>query len=67
MVTPERTELCGLKQIAEHLGKSENSVRRLIWREDFPAVKIAGEWTSDTREIARWRLQRIRRRREVKD
>ena len=28
-----RPELCGLKQIATYLGKSENSVRRLI-RED---------------------------------
>ncbi len=62
-----RPELCGLKQIATYLGKSENSVRRLIREEDFPAVKIGGEWTSDMQEITRWRRQRIRRRHEVMD
>lgn len=68
MVNAPRTELCGLKEIAAHIGRSPNTLRRLIACEDFPAVKIAGEWTSDTTEITRWRRERIRRRRrEVMD
>ena len=65
----DQTGLCGLKEIAEHIGKSEGTLRRLIAREHFPAVKIGGEWTSDAVMIRQWRRERIRgrRRREVKD
>lgn len=69
MVEDTRTALSGLSEIAAYIGRSPNTLRRLITCEDFPAVKIAGEWTSDTAEITRWRRERIRgrRRREVKD
>ena len=44
-------------------------MRRLIVEQDFPAAKIAGQWTSDTALIAQWRKDKIRGRkhREVRD
>ena len=47
MVDADRPALSGLKEIAAYMGRSPNTMRRLIACEDFPAVKIAGEWTSD--------------------
>ena len=69
MVDADRPALSGLKEIAAYMGRSPNTMRRLIACEDCPAVKIAGEWTSDIAMITQWRRERIRgrRRREVKD
>ena len=61
--------LRSLRDIAKHMGCSENAMRRLIVEQDFPAAKIAGQWTSDTALIAQWRKDKIRGRkhREVRD
>lgn len=52
-------ELLGLKAICIYLGKSENTVRRLIREQGLPAAKIGGEWQSNTRLIQDWRLKQF--------
>lgn len=49
-------ELLGLKAIYAYLGKSENTVRRLIREQGLPAAKIGGEWQSNERLIREWRI-----------
>jgi hypothetical protein len=59
-VAPENgTALNGLKAISAYAGKSVNTLSKLIREEGFPAVKIGGEWCSDTRKIDEWRMGRI--------
>ena len=52
--------LQGMQQICDHYGKSESTMMMLIQSEDFPAVKIGGQWESDTEVIEEWRKERIR-------
>ena len=47
--------LQGMKEICRYMGKSENTILRLIREKEFPAQKIAGEWFSDASLIAEWR------------
>ena len=47
--------LQGMKEICRYMGKSENTILRLIREKEFPAQKIAGEWVSDIIVIAYWR------------
>lgn len=51
--------LQGMKEICRYMGKSENTILRLIREKDFPAKKIAGEWVSDTVLVAEWRKCKI--------
>lgn len=52
-------ELLGLKSICAYLGKSENTVRRLIREQGLPAAKIGGEWQSNELLIREWRLKKM--------
>lgn len=52
--------LNGMKAICVYVGKSENTVLKLIRDEALPASKIGGEWASDKGCIDAWRLSRIR-------
>lgn len=65
----EAAALKGLKRICVYEGVSEPTLRLLIEREGYPAVKIMGVWHSDAALIEDWRRERIRgvRRREVID
>lgn len=47
--------LQGMKEICRYMGKSENTLLRLIKEKDFPAQKVGGEWVSDTQVVADWR------------
>lgn len=47
--------LYGLKQIADVVGRSEDTVKRLITRYGLPACKIGGRWESDSERLERWR------------
>ncbi len=51
--------LQGMKEICRYMGKSENTILRLIREKDFPAEKIAGEWVSDISLIVGWRQKII--------
>lgn len=65
----EPAVLKGMKNICRYEGISEPTLRLLIEREGYPAVKIMGVWHSDVELIAVWRRERIqarRRRREVR-
>jgi len=52
--------LQGMKEICRYMGKSENTVLKLIRQKEFPAQKIAGEWVSDIGLIADWRRSIIK-------
>jgi len=47
--------LCGIEAIADHLGKTTKTALKLIRENNLPAVKVRGEWLSDTELISRWR------------
>jgi len=49
------TELVGMKQICEHMRRSETTVLALHRDMDLPMRKIGGVWESDTDLIAEWR------------
>ena len=51
------TPLQGMKAICNYAGKSENTLRKLIQDEGFPAKKVGGEWMSDTGLVDAWRLR----------
>lgn len=51
--------LMGMKEICRYMGKSENTILRLIREKEFPAEKIAGEWVSDVSLIVEWRKKQI--------
>ena len=48
------TTLLGMKAICIYAGKSENTIRSLVKFHNFPANKIGGSWTSDTKLIDAW-------------
>lgn len=51
--------LQGMKQIVDHMKRSEATVLKLIREEGFPAVKIAGSWESTTEQIEKWRELKV--------
>ena len=53
------TALQGMKAICNYAGKSENTLRKLIQDEGFPAKKVGGEWMSDTGLVDAWRLEKV--------
>jgi predicted DNA-binding transcriptional regulator AlpA len=53
--------LSGMKEICNHLNRSEPTVLTLIRDYDFPAKKVLGVWESDTDLIDRWRKNQISR------
>ena len=55
------TLLATLKEICAHLGKSENTVRKLIRESKLPAIKEGGEWVSSVEAIAAWRKERLQK------
>lgn len=52
-------QLVGMKEICAHMRRSERTVRKLIRAHALPAVKIGGEWASDTELIREWIQQKI--------
>ena len=54
------TALTGMKEISDHVQKSESTILGLIRDCGFPAVKITGKiWESDTDLISAWRKKMI--------
>jgi hypothetical protein len=53
------TALSGMKEICNHVSRSEATVLVLIRDEGFPATKLGGIWESDTELISEWRKNRI--------
>ena len=41
-------QLVGMKEICAHMKRSECTVRKLIRLHELPAVRIEGEWISDS-------------------
>ncbi len=58
-VNREKSPIFGLGEIARYAGVSENTIRKLVKNERFPAGKIGGQWSSDAESIDRWRALRI--------
>ena len=52
--------LAGIKEIAQHMRRSENTV--LKWHREYglPMCKIGGTWESDTDLIDSWRRDLVR-------
>ena len=55
-------QLVGMKEICAHMKRSECTVRKLIRLHELPAVKIEGEWISDSELINVWRRERSKER-----
>jgi len=53
--------LSGMKEICNHLNRSEPTVLTLIRDYAFPAKKVLGVWESDTDLIDSWRKEQIAR------
>ena len=53
------TALVGLKALSSYMNKNEKTIRRLLKNGSFPAVKIGGEWTSDTLVIDTWLRKQV--------
>jgi len=46
--------LTGMKEISDSMGRSEDSVLRLIREYNFPAKKVLGIWESNRELIEDW-------------
>jgi len=51
--------LHGMKEICAYVGKSEDTIRKYIRDEGFPAGKEGGGWIADKTKIDAWRLSRV--------
>lgn len=51
--------LVGMKEITQHMQRSESTVLKLYNEQDFPMVRIGGIWESDTDEIGKWHKEQI--------
>jgi len=61
MVKKSTTRLLGMKEIAEYTGRSPKIVIKWSENDNFPAVKIDGQWESNTDLIDGYQLRRIER------
>ena len=59
-------QLVGMKEICAHMKRSECTVRKLIRLHELPAVKIEGEWISDSELINVWLREKIKDRKHGK-
>ena len=59
-------QLVGMKEICAHMKRSERTVRKLIRLHELPAVKIEGEWISDSELINVWLREKIKDRKHGK-
>jgi hypothetical protein len=48
-----------MKEITQHMQRSESTVLKLHYEQDLPIVRIGGIWESDTDEISKWHKQQI--------
>lgn len=53
-------QLVGMKEICAYVKRGEGTVRKLIRLHDLPAVKIEGEWVSDTELVDVWLKEKIK-------
>lgn len=53
-------QLVGMKEICAYMRRSDRTVRKLIRLHGFPAVKIEGEWVSDSELISLWLREKIK-------
>ena len=51
--------LHGMKDICSHYPRSESTILKLIWTEDFPATKIGGNWVSSKTMIDAWIMTKV--------
>jgi predicted DNA-binding transcriptional regulator AlpA len=61
------TGLQGLKEICAYVGKSANTVKKLIREAGFPAQQIGGVWESDRMLIDDWRRHEIQKAVNIKN
>jgi predicted DNA-binding transcriptional regulator AlpA len=54
------TILVGMKAICKFTGRSENTVKRWIRMQNFPAVFVDGRWESNSALIDTFMLRRIK-------
>lgn len=67
MGVKQDTQLMGMQEICRYVGRCERVVRQWIRHEGFPAVKLGGEWISDTGLIILWRRDRIKNAKGVRN
>lgn len=51
--------LVGMKAISEYSGRSENTIKKWIREQNFPAVLVDGRWESNSVLIDAFMLRRI--------
>lgn len=56
----ESDGLRGLTRIAAFAQYGQNTVKRMIEQERFPAIMVDGAWESSKTLIDEWRIRRIR-------
>ena len=49
-------QLSGMQAICDYTQWSPNTVRRMLTEENFPAVKLGGNWESHTLLVDKWRI-----------
>lgn len=55
----QKKMLFGLEEIAFYFESSPNTIRHLVRKENFPAVKLNGRWESNTELIDKYQQKRV--------